>query len=160
MKRVLCWAIALCMVLSLMPVTAHAASGSCGETVSWSLENGVLTLSGTGDTGDYEGSTNPPWYADRSTVKQIVVEEGITRLGHGLFAYHLNLESIMLPASLEEIGDEAFLTCSKLAGVEGGAGLRSIGASAFKGCKKLTALGANVQIRAARNVGYRLEVPE
>lgn len=26
--------------------------------------------------------------------------------------------------------------------------------------KKLTALGANVQIRAARNVGYRLEVPE
>ena len=34
MKKLLCWAIVICMVLSMMPVTAHAASGSCGENVN------------------------------------------------------------------------------------------------------------------------------
>ena len=83
MKKLLSWAIVICMVLSLMPVTAQAASGSCGENVSWSLENGVLTISGTGSTDDYTtGQT--PWYSSRNAIRSVVVSDGVTRIGNRL----------------------------------------------------------------------------
>ena len=39
-----------CVVLGLLPVTASAAKGSCGDNLNWNLDEstGVLTISGTG----------------------------------------------------------------------------------------------------------------
>ncbi len=39
-------------------VNLSATSGTCGDNLTWTLEDGVLTISGTGDMKDYQ-STNP-----------------------------------------------------------------------------------------------------
>ena len=55
---------ALCMVLTLLPVTAAAdtiANGACGDNLTWVLdEDGALTISGTGDMYDYEANNLAP----------------------------------------------------------------------------------------------------
>ena len=54
MKRLMSILLTLVLVLTMIPgmaVTAHAdtvAGGECGENLTWSLEDGVLTISGTG----------------------------------------------------------------------------------------------------------------
>lgn len=42
--------------------TATVHSGNCGDNVSYNLDTdtGVLTISGTGDTYDYAGTSNVP----------------------------------------------------------------------------------------------------
>ncbi len=49
-KRLLSLLVSLCLLLSVFPVSASAASysGSCGKNVNYSLVNGVMTISGTG----------------------------------------------------------------------------------------------------------------
>ena len=49
-KRLLSLLVSLCLLLSILPVSASAAtcSGSCGKNVRYSLENGVMTISGSG----------------------------------------------------------------------------------------------------------------
>ncbi|MBQ4207487.1 MAG: leucine-rich repeat domain-containing protein, partial [Clostridia bacterium] len=44
-------------------------SGSCGDNVTWVLtDDGVLTVSGTGDMADWANSDNVPWYSHRSDI--------------------------------------------------------------------------------------------
>ena len=140
MKKLLCWAIVICMVLSMMPVTAHAASGSCGENVSWSLNKKVLTISGTGPTYEYGGTENTPWYSERANIRSVVVEPGVTRIGEKLLGYLSTCTSVTLADSVTEIGPYAFLMCTALTDVKLGKGLEVIGADAFTSCKALPKL--------------------
>lgn len=51
-KKILSILLAACLIFSLLPVSAMAdaaESGSCGDNLTWTLENGVLTISGTGE---------------------------------------------------------------------------------------------------------------
>lgn len=67
MKKVISLILALTLMLS-MAVTASAESGSgtCGDNLTWTLQNGVLTISGTGDMTDYDGNAVSPWKEIRS----------------------------------------------------------------------------------------------
>ena len=80
----------LAMLLSMAPLslTASAASGTCGPNATWSLNNGVLTISGSGAMNDYESNNDLPWYSDIKNIKKAVVESGITRIGTRSFYYH------------------------------------------------------------------------
>lgn len=89
-KRVLSLLLALCLVLSVLPLRADAETigGSCGENVTWSLDKSswVLTISGTGAMKDYGyASTSSiyinPWVSYRKSIKRVVIEEGVTRIG-------------------------------------------------------------------------------
>ena len=137
MKKMFCWLIAVCLITALFPVTAFAAeTGSCGENATWTLDGATLTISGTGSTEDYEIG-DVPWYSKRTTVKTIVVEEGITRLGAKIFAYTTNATQAELPSTLKEIGQEAFSACYALARADLPEGLEVIGHGAFSSCKPL-----------------------
>ena len=50
MRKFLSALLVLVLVLRLLPVTASAAKGSCGDNLNWNLDEstGVLTISGTG----------------------------------------------------------------------------------------------------------------
>ena len=74
--------LALCLAVSILPVMASAAdSGSLGNDVTWTLSSeGVLTVSGTGKTADYEleysfgtftGCTSPLW-THAASIKSII----------------------------------------------------------------------------------------
>lgn len=111
-KRMLAAAMALCLVAILIPVQAAAVDGSCGDNLTWSLENGTLTISGTGDMYDYtESQTNwnpeTPWYAYSNEIQTVVVEEGVTSIGNFAFCKLWGVTSITLPGSLTRLGDNA-----------------------------------------------------
>ena len=109
-------------------------SGSCGEALQWTLEDGTLTISGTGEMADYSHEQTP-WatYA----VTRIVVEEGVTSISENAFMVNFKLEQVTLPSSLRSIGKMAFWQCVSLQEAKLSEGLQSIGAQAFKACKTL-----------------------
>ena len=116
-------------------------SGTCGDNVTWELTyDGRLTISGTGPMQDYAEQRDRPWNPHRNTVKKIVVEEGVTRIGSGAFWYCENALTVELPETVESIGARAFCYCKALTGVEFPSGLKSIGNSAFMQCESITEL--------------------
>ena len=65
----------------------------------------------------------------------------VTRIGDEAFSYRdgtENIQTVVLPANVTSIGDNAFLYCKGLTTVTLPAGLLSIGESAFYGCEQLT----------------------
>ena len=92
--------------------TPDALSGSCGESASWKLDfaSDTLIISGTGAISDY-GTSDSPWYAHRSKIKSLVVEDGITEIGDNAFRGCQNIITASLPESLTAIGNYAFYEC-------------------------------------------------
>ena len=57
-----------------------------------------------------------PWYQCRSTVKEIVLEDGIKGLGADAFR-ELNITSIVIPDTVVSLGNHTFYQCGKLTDV-------------------------------------------
>ena len=65
-------------------LTANAAeSGTCGENLTWVLDNGTLTISGIGEMMDYSLSKSP--FSYNYDIKNIVIEDGVTSIGDDAF---------------------------------------------------------------------------
>ena len=125
---------------SLFGFTAEAASGTCGENLTWTLESGVLTISGTGPmTNWYWGNSQKraPWYSSRSSIKSVVIEDGVTNIGEYAFYDCTSLESVTLPKSVITIEAYAFYNCNKLTSLPVGEYPISIGDYAFAECAGL-----------------------
>ncbi len=90
---------------------SEAAAGdvNCGENITWSINEGVLTLSGSGAMYDYDTNENPvPWIEERNTVEKVVIEDGITSIGNYAFWEFTSLKEISIPDGVKKIGDYAF----------------------------------------------------
>jgi hypothetical protein len=100
---------------SRMVEASSELSGKCGDNLTWTIEDGTLTISGTGDMWDYEkrntsSSTTAPWGAHPDTINKLVLLEGITSIGNYAFNEVFNFSgSLVLPNSLKSIGDYAFI---------------------------------------------------
>lgn len=164
MKRVLAAVLCIFLLLCLWvpPASAAAVEGSCGESLTWTLDtDGTLTISGTGKMADFPAAA--PWAAYKTQILSLSVAEGVTTLGNAAFSGCSRLSDVALPGSLTAIGDEAFrachaltqiavpnnvtrlgdrafFACSELSEVQLPAKLKSIGGSAFESCTALTAL--------------------
>ena len=138
----------LCVLLlaSLLPVSAFAdttASGTCGNDLTWTLEDGTLTISGTGKMKDYYPSNNDttaPWGENCSLIKSVVISDGVTSIGYGAFYNCSSLTSVTIPDSVTSIGGHAFDGCSSLTSVTIPDGVTSIGNGAFYKCSSLTSV--------------------
>lgn len=139
-----------------------AASGTCGENLTWTLDSdGLLTVSGTG-TMDY-GDSSKIWTDKRDEVKTAVLKPGVTSIGFAAFNACVNLtnitipesvtsieavafgdctalKSVVLPAGITKIDDYTFSGCTELEDITLPVGVTSIGKSAFNGCKNLTSI--------------------
>ena len=71
-------------VLSLMASVAFAsnalAGGSCGDNCTWDLEDGLLTISGTGPMTEFASYSDVPWYNQRDSITSVQVSNGITSI--------------------------------------------------------------------------------
>ena len=145
-----------CSVIALGDVT----SGSCGDNIKWSLDSGVLTISGTGDMTDYTEFSLAPWYDLASKVQSVVVSSGVTSVGNMAFYGCTNLTTVKLADSVislgssafsgcyllvqiympgvEEIDRACFYDCKQLVNIELPSSLRNIGEKAFFNCRSLT----------------------
>lgn len=90
--------------LSVTPLSA----GGSQDGLTWSLEYGVLTVSG--DVPDYSSAYLTPWASVRDAVNKIVFDSNVSRIGSNAFAGLKNLasRSVTLPASVTDIGSGAF----------------------------------------------------
>ena len=92
-------------------------SGTCGENVTWELdENGLIVISGSGKMNDYF-SADVPWYKKRDTIKTAIVNNGVTNIGGGAFDECENLTSVTIPDSVTRIEENAFCGCVSLTGI-------------------------------------------
>ena len=99
--------------LSFESILAYATEGRTvkfhvGESVTAELEDGVLTLKGTGDTNDFT-KENAPFLEYAKEIHTLMIEDGITYIGSCLFYDLGGLKGeLRLPESLMGIGDYAF----------------------------------------------------
>ena len=146
----MCLLFVLCLMVALPAIPANAApvNGTCGENLTWTLENGVLTISGTGEM------TEVPWKNYAKDITKVVIEEGVTSIAYqafsgctslsdisipdsvttiegGAFRFCTSLEQIVLPKNLTEIRSYTFYQSIALKGVMLPAGLTTIGEYAF-----------------------------
>ena len=140
MKR-LAIALVLCLVFSLVPVTALAvtetASGTCGDNLTWVLEEGTLTISGTGEMYDY-GIFDTVWSEYCEIITTVEIQEGVTTIGDSAFSGLYCVTEFTLPASITEIGRWAFCCCYALQEIEIPEDVTVIGYRAFENCDALT----------------------
>lgn len=136
-------AILLClsMLIGMMP-TAYAqttvvSSGSLGEVNYKLTSDGLMTISGTGSTGDYSNANKLPYYSYMTAIKKVVVENGVTHLATRLFYGASAMESISLPQSVTSVGEACFRQCSALKTVILPDGLTTLSRVAFYSCTAL-----------------------
>lgn len=159
-KKLLSTLLTLCMALALLPTAfaAGATSGSCGDSVTWSYSNGVLTVQGTGPMYDYGWSEEsnydyvaPPWGDYTEEIKTAKIGNGVTRIGNCAFYECRSLTSIDIPNSVTTIGDAAFMYCGALTGVTIPDSVTTIGESAFSYCSAMTSINIPDSVTA---IGY------
>ena len=122
----------------------------CGDNLTWTLdENGTLTISGTGDMYNYDYdyyqsfpyNINTPW--DRSSIRSIVIENGVTSIGDYAFSMYGSSESentissVIIPNTVTRIGSYSFEDCYNISSVTIPSSIMSIGREAFAGCNGL-----------------------
>ena len=110
------------------------SGGRLGQNMKYSLsgegKNMTLTISGYGYGDDRERA---PWFAYRDKIKKVIIAEGVEGLGirRAPFGYMENLEDVTLPSTLKEISDFAFIQSNKLKNLIIPASVVEIGSQAF-----------------------------
>ena len=123
------------------------ASGECGDNLTWTLdEDGLLTISGTGDMYNYDqgldiyGESTAPWSSFRSDIKKISIETGVRSIG--IYAFSgCAFSEVTIPNSVTEIGANAFFYCSSLSYVKIPRSVTKMGDRVFYMCNKLKTAG-------------------
>lgn len=125
--------------MEMGPLLAEAnivASGTCGENLTWTLDDeGTLIISGTGEMMDYGGANGAPWKnVEDVSILSVVIEDGVTSIGNASFSACGSLESVNIGNSVTSIGNAAFVECFALKSVEIPDSVTSIENSAFYFC--------------------------
>ena len=137
------------MVLTKKSEAKIYSSDIWNKDINWSYdtETKVLTISGNGEapacnyivgnrdegSGAYYSPTD--FELDKSEVKKVIIEEGITSIGEQAFGWAdewKSLDEVVLPSTLTNIGDDAFFDASSLKTIDIPDSVISIGSRAFQ----------------------------
>ncbi|MDR0506929.1 MAG: leucine-rich repeat protein [Dysgonamonadaceae bacterium] len=130
----------LLLVLLLSAANLFAENGKVGS-LNWTLENGTLTISGTGAIPDDDSRSAlgaMPWKPYNEQIFQLILEEGVTGIGTRNFHSCYNLNFVSLPGSLTYIGLYAFRYCGNLTSIDIPAAVTSIEKSSLGDCSSLS----------------------
>lgn len=133
--RILLQIICICLIgIAFSHEKASAEEKPYGN-FSYILENGVLTITGTGEIGYLDKLFMQR--SDRNLVRQIVIKEGITDIKNTAFYMYDNLKSVALPNSITIIRRNMFASCYELEEVMMGAKTTRIEYGAFRSCSSM-----------------------
>lgn len=120
------------------------ASGTCGDNATWALnvESSTLTISGTGAMDDYLNPdtmdfVDTPWKPYLTSIKKVVIGNGITYIGNAAFFNCTSLKNVAIADTVTSIGDSAFAYCSSLESVKIPNSVTKIVMYAFQDCTSL-----------------------
>lgn len=142
-----------------MSVPNNSSNNFCGPNITYSFneQTGELTLSGTGRTFDYYNPDNDfdydepintiksPW--NGVFVKSVIIGEGITRLGDGLFEKCFHINTVEFPKTLKEIGINTFHKCEELKYISLPDSVEIIDNNAFEECTELQTVNMSQNIK-------------
>ena len=120
--------------------TPTPAPTQAPQGVTWTLDNGTLTISGTGPMEDYSLDNPAPWYENRDSIAKVVIENGVTSIGNRAFNHCSSLTDVSIPDSVTSIGQLSFCKCSSLTGVTIPNSVTSIEYGVFSGCTSLASV--------------------
>lgn len=118
-KRISSLIVIIAFLILCMPLITHAeiiSSGTCGaneekDRLTWELDNeGILTISGTGNMKDYYHDYNyskSPWQNDLK-IQSVIIEEGVKNISAKAFSGCSLLTSVTISDSVTSIGFGAF----------------------------------------------------
>ena len=143
---------------------ATVASGTCGDNLTWMLDDGgTLTISGTGEMADFSsgnGGYKIPWGAYDDEITKIDIKDGVTSISAMAFTISNDYDlEVIIPNSVKNIGkwcfegcgftrislpdtittipESTFSNCSNLAEIHIPASVTRIEDSAFQNCDSL-----------------------
>lgn len=127
-RRIFSIFIALTLLMSLAAVPVHAASGTCGANLTWILDenSGEMLITGSGEMINFSNDEPIPWSDFKSSIKRVLIYEGVTSIGDNAFLLCENLTDITIPDSVIRIGQRAFMGCN-LKTMTIGNGIKTIG---------------------------------
>ena len=114
---------------------SSATSGTCGENLTWTLNDGVLTISGTGAMTNYKNNESP--FYGRTDIQSVYIKSGVTSIGNLAFCSCTKLVNITIPDSVTRIGYNAFEGCENLTSVTLPNSIDSIYLKTFMCCYSL-----------------------
>ncbi len=117
--------------------TPAEPSAEVQDGIIWDLTGGVLTVAGNGAMQDYEIFSTADWLQFKDEIKEIVIEEGVTYIGHRAFWECYNVEKVTVADSVTYIQNNAFASCGAIKEINLGNGVTHIGENAFGDCNSL-----------------------
>jgi hypothetical protein len=126
------------LLLALFSLTSFSAIHA---DVTYTLENGVLTITGTGNMHmpNYREKL-APWSAYQADIKEVVIENGVTNIGACAFKDYKNITSVTIPNSVKSIDYRAFYGCYALQSITIPNSVTRIEGDAFYLCKNLASV--------------------
>ena len=135
MKKITVFLLALVLLLTQALPAFAAETGTCGENITWTYENGTLSITGSGPMDDFpEGA---PWAQFKDSITTVVISGGVTYIGAGSFRDHDALTQLDVGSYLEEIGQDAFNGCDGLTSVTLPHTFKVFHERSFQGCSNL-----------------------
>lgn len=146
-KRLLSLAVALALLCALLPQAVLPAfavmdSGTCGDNLTWTLDDdGLLRIEvsgeGSGEMEAYADAADVPWAGWRDQILRVEVREDIKTVSALAFSDCTALTAAVIADSVTLIGESAFSGCTALKELDLGLGIQSIGDGAVAGCAAL-----------------------
>ena len=90
------------------PIGAPVRVSGDWDGGTWTLENYVLTISGSGPMTDFSAALEAPWSPYSEDIRKVVIEDGITSVGRRAFSQMKDLMSVVCGADVSSIGMDAF----------------------------------------------------
>jgi len=107
--------ILLILICLFATVAVHAQEGTAGS-LNWSINSGVLNITGNGAIPDYDSDIIhfTPWYEWRNAITSIHIDEGVTAIGAYSFAFLEQIHSVFIPASVNFVHPQFVHECYSL----------------------------------------------
>lgn len=110
---------------------------TCGENLTWTLVEGVLTVNGTGVMDQYSENNPAPWYKLRNEITTVVINYGVENISESAFAECINITNVNIADTVNSVGAYAFENCASLISIDIPDAEQYIGMGTFMGCTSL-----------------------
>ena len=119
MKKFIAIVLVCLMACAMIPMMASAA-----DNYTYKIENNVLTVTGTGAVVEEAVFSNGvaskddyPWAAQRATITEVIVGDGITEIGKNAFTQMKALTKITFGKDVTKLGADVMSYCDELTDV-------------------------------------------
>ena len=100
---------------NFIPKTSITHYGVDENGIKWELyEYGKLCIKGNGAMQDYTSTSEIPWYTQKMSITDIVIENGITHIGSNAFYGCAQAMRIDIAESVLSVGESAFYRCDDI----------------------------------------------